>query len=166
MNAAQHPSPLLANNIEMDEEMKTSTPEIEAQNRRVIEAMVEAFRTHDLPAMTRWFAEDGVYKDAIGGGKEGKTYRGKEAIHSVFARQLKLLPTHTFEDAIILVEGNKAHANWTLVMGRNQEYRVRGCDYFELEDGRITLKTAWLKNHIELSVMIVWLRVKELFTKA
>lgn len=143
--------------------LDNSARDTEKQNRRVIEAMVQAFTTHDLPQMTRWFAEDGVYKDAIGGGKEGKTYRGKAAIHSIFAKQLKLLPIHTFEDAIIMVEGNRAHANWTLVLGRNQEYRVRGCDYFELEDGLITLKTAWTKNHIQLGLMIAWLRIKEFF---
>ena len=119
----------------------------EDTNRQTIEAMVDAFVNHDLDAMMALFNDDCRYEDMIGRGKNGQVSVGKQAIRQTFASQIKRLPPHTFENAVIIVSGNQAHANWDLVMGNKSEYRVRGCDYFELQDGKITLKSAWLKNH-------------------
>ena len=138
----------------------------EFQNKQVIEKMVDAFVRHDLDDMMVLFADQCVYQDMSGGGINGKCHYGKEAIRHVFQQQIKLLPKHTFTDPIIIVSGNKAHANWTLILGDEEKplYKVRGCDYFELENGLITLKTAWLKNHIRFITMAAIIQLRELIT--
>lgn len=144
------------------------TPDREAINRRTIKRMVDGFMRHDLDEIMRLFADDSVYEDILGSGPRGKVYKGKKRIREAFRRQFALLPEHTYEDPIIIVNGDQAHANWTLVMGDarqpDRQYRVRGCDYFELEKGTVTLKSAWLKNHQATRFAVLRLRMRELLT--
>jgi len=136
----------------------------ETLNRRVIENMVEGFAKHDIDLIMHQFAEDAVYYDMHGGGVNGQEYLGKEAIRQIFSRYFSALPNHTYEDAKIVVSGDQVHANWNLVVGdfrnKGQLYRTRGSDYFELKDGKVVVKNAWIMNINTLKKVALTARFK------
>jgi ketosteroid isomerase-like protein len=118
--------------------------------RRTIERLVEGFATQDLDGIMSLFAEDAVYCDILGKGRRGDEFHGKAAIRHAIARQFDLGGLHTYEDARIMVEGNRAFASWTLVAGDADDpaaQRFEGIDEFCLNDAaHVTLKKAWLKG--------------------
>ena len=141
----------------MTQEMEATL--LESQNYAVIEQMVEAFSTQDLDRVMSLFSDDADYFDVQGGLNKGNHYRGKSAIRRINKALFERLPPHRYEDAIILVSGNQAHANWTLVVDSpwsSKPIKVNGGDYFELENGKVTLKNAWLqsKGLLRLAVIV------------
>jgi len=122
-----------------------------SSNHGVIEKMVHGYATQDLEAIMPLFADDAVYRDMAGGGIFGKTLRGKAAIRKHFSFYFRyLMPSHTYEDAVIFAEGNRVSADWTLVLGSQlspaRQFRVRGCDSFIVENGKVKEKCAFLKS--------------------
>ena len=143
--------------------LEMSTAE-ELQNKTTIEKMVSAFSEQDIEAIMSLFSTNATYYNVTGLGIMGGTYKGERAIRKIFERQFALLPIHFYDDPIIFVSGNKACANWNLVLGSpdqpDKQYRTRGCDYFELEGGRVTLKNAWLKNNFLTTLYAVVHRIR------
>ncbi|MBV1929783.1 MAG: nuclear transport factor 2 family protein [Gammaproteobacteria bacterium] len=139
----------------------------ETQNQATIEKMVKAFSEQDIEMIMSLFTIDATYYDVTGLGVMGGTFKGEKAIRKIFERQFALLPKHFYDDPIIFVSGNKACANWNLVLGSpdrpGKQYRTRGCDYFELEDGKVTLKNAWIKNGMLLTLNAVVHRIRSKF---
>jgi len=139
--------------------------EQESINRKVIENMVKGFATQDIELIMRQFADNGVYYDMHGAGINGKQYSGKKDIRRIFERYFRIMPSHTYDDAKILISGDQAHANWNLVIGdrgkKKPAYRTRGSDYFELENGKIITKNAWIMNTNTLRWVVLKERAKE-----
>ncbi len=136
----------------------SATQDLEIVNRAVIEQMVEAFSTQDLDRIMKLFGDDAVYYDVQGLKQKGNRYQGKTAIREFNKYLFERLPPHHYEDAIILVNGNQAHANWTLVVDcpwSAAPIRISGGDYFELENGKVTLKNAWLQSKALLRLAVV-----------
>lgn len=140
---------------------------VETQNKTTIEKMVKAFSEQDIDTIMSLFASDATYYNVTGLGIMGGTFKGEKAIRKIFERQFASLPKHFYDDPIIFVSGNKACANWNLVLGSpgrpGNQYRTRGCDYFELEDGKVTLKNAWIKNGMLLTLNAVVHRIRSVF---
>lgn len=137
------------------------------RNHTTVQAMVGAFSAQDLATISDLFAEDAIYHDMLGPGLNGRQYTGRSQITSHFKWLFKLLPSHHYDDAIIITSEDKAHANWTMVLGsqlpEHKRFRVRGSDYFELQHGEISLKQAWIKNLPGLALAIPWIRLQERF---
>ena len=159
MNRTEQASQIGKDKIESDKE---------TVNRIVIEKMVEGFAKHDIDLIMQQFADDAVYYDMHGEGISGQTYRGIKEIRQVFEGYFSSLPNHTYEDAKIVVSGDQVHANWDLVIGdqrkQNQLYKTRGSDYFELKDGKVVVKNAWIMNINKLRIMVMKARLKEFLT--
>ncbi len=139
----------------------------ETQNKATIEKMVKVFSGQDIETIMSLFAIDAIYYNVTGFGVMGGTFKGENAIRRIFERQFALLPTDFYDDPIIFVSGNKACANWNLVLGSpghpGKQYRTRGCDYFELEGGKVILKNAWIKNSLLLTLNAVVRRIRSVF---
>ncbi len=139
----------------------------ETQNKATIEKMVKAFSEQDIETVMSLFATDATYYNVMGLGVMGGAFKGDKAIRRIFERQFALLPKHFYDDPIIFVSDNKACANWNLVLGSpdrpGKQYRTRGCDYFELEGGKVTLKNAWIKNGMLLTLNAVVHRIRAVF---
>ncbi len=157
-----HSASLLVSDINIE-------ADLERVNRSVIEQMVDAFSNQDIDSIMNLFSDDAIYHDMVGSGEQGNSYLGKREIKSHFLENFKMLPQHHYEDAIVLVSGNQAHANWTLVIeGRSEaspSLRVRGCDYFELEEGKVKLKTAWIKNQRGMMLSLAIMRLRSFFDR-
>lgn len=140
---------------------------LDVQNRVTIEKMVDAFSHQNIDAIMDLFSDDAIYHDVQGSKEKGNTYIGKASIRTYYKRIFNIMPTHHYEDATILVNGNQAHANWTLVItpknNTGSVFRMSGGDYFELEGGKVKFKNAWLKNIMAVRLAVLRMKLREIF---
>jgi len=135
---------------------------------RMVEQMVHGYATQDLDAILPLFDDNAVYRDMSGSGEFGNTKHGIEAIKSHFAFYFKyLMPSHSYDDAVIVGEGNRVCASWTLVLGtslkKSSQHRVRGCDFFVIKDGKVVEKCAFLKFSFKTYLAIARIKIMESF---
>ncbi len=133
---------------------------------QVVKKMVEGYSCQDLNAIMPLFAGNAVYRDMVGSNEYGNTLTGHGAIKKHFAFYFKyLMPSHHYEDAIIVGEGNRICASWTLVFGtdldESKQYRVRGCDFFVIEDGKVIEKCAFMKFSFSTYIAMIKLKLIE-----
>lgn len=119
-----------------------------------VRALVAAFGVQDLPTIMAHFAPDAAFCDIQGPGQRGRVHRGRRAIEAAFKRQFDLLGPHTYENATLTANQDFGFAAWTLVLGERaapSSQRFNGIDHFQFDDqGRVTLKESWLKDHARL----------------
>ncbi len=142
-----------------------------SSNHHVIEKMVNGFARQDMEDIMVLFADDAIYQDMSGSGIFGKTMQGKAAIKRHFSFYFKyLMPSHTYEDSVIFAEGNQVCASWTLVLGSrlktSHQHRVRGCDYFLMENGKVKEKSAFIKISLTTYLAVVRIKLLEFFSVA
>lgn len=135
----------------------------------VIEQLVHGYAFQDMKVILKLFDEKAIYQDVSGRGTFGKTRCGTAAIENHFNVYFKyLLPSHTYEDTIIVGEGDKLFASWTLVLGTrlksSSQYRVRGCDFFVVKNGKVIQKSAFLKFSLTTCLAIARIKLIELFS--
>jgi hypothetical protein len=133
---------------------------------QIAEKLVKGYSCQDLDAITPIFSDNAVYRDMVGSGEYGNTLHGVIAIRKHFEFYFKyLMPSHHYEDAIIVGEDNRICASWTLVFGtdleESKQHRVRGCDFFLIEDGKVIEKCAFLKFSFSTYIAMVKLKLLE-----
>ena len=118
-----------------------------AINEAALARVAEGFRTKDIDAILDEFADDGVFELAAGPEPCGERFQGKAAIRTALERMFKG-PGFSLENGSRWIAGDRAVSEWTYVAtsksGRRIE--VRGCDLFELRDGKVTRKDTYLKQ--------------------
>jgi ketosteroid isomerase-like protein len=117
---------------------------------RLLERFGDAWNRHDLEAMMECMADDDcVYLASFGLDEDGTPFVGREAVREGFARYLASFPDGRYEDTRIFVADDRAATEWTFIHTGPDgiEKRVRGCDLFELRDGKIFKKDAFRKDH-------------------
>lgn len=141
-----------------------ATPE-----HQVIEQMVGGFARQDLDAIMALFDENAIYRDMAGIGEHGKTLPNAAAIRRHFSFYFNhLMPSHNYEDTIIIGEGDRICASWTLVFGtnlrRSRQYRVRGCDFFIVRNGKVIEKSAFIKGGFRTYFAMARIKMMEKFS--
>lgn len=136
------------------------------QGHQIVKKMVQGYSCQDLNAIMPMFDDNAVYRDMVGSNEYGNTLYGVAAIRKHFTFYFKyLMPSHHYEDAIIIGEGNRICASWTLVFGsdleESKQHRVRGCDFFLIEDGKVIEKCAFLKFSFSTYIAMVNLKLLE-----
>ncbi len=116
-------------------------------NEATLARVAEGFRTKDIDAILTEFADDGVFELAAGPEPCGERFQGKAAIRTALERMFKG-PDFALENPTRWIAGDRAVSEWTYVAtsksGRRIE--VRGCDLFELRDGKVLRKDTYLKQ--------------------
>jgi hypothetical protein len=136
------------------------------QGHQIVKKMVQGYSCQDLNAIMPMFDDNAVYRDMVGSNEYGNTLYGVAAIRKHFTFYFKyLMPSHHYEDAIIIGECNRICASWTLVFGtdlvESKQHRVRGCDFFLIEDGKVIEKCAFLKFSFSTYIAMVKLKLLE-----
>lgn len=137
-----------------------------SEGHQIVEKMVQGYSCQDLNAIMPLFDGKAVYRDMVGSSEYGNTLYGSAAIKKHFTFYFKyLMPSHHYEDAIIIGEGNRICASWTLVFGSNfeesKQHRVRGCDFFLIENGKVVEKCAFLKFSFSTYFAMAKLKILE-----
>ena len=107
----------------------------------------EAFNRHDVDFIVNSFAEDGVFRNAMGSDGAGLTYKGRTEIRDVFEKLFKNNPDIQWRATAEYVSGNHGVAEWhrtaTTASGEKQDWL--GCDLFTFRDNMIVLKDTFFK---------------------
>jgi ketosteroid isomerase-like protein len=109
--------------------------------------ILAAFNAHDLDAVMAFFADDCSLDMPRGPDPWGRRLLGKAAVRQGLASRFQGLPDVHYGDDRHWVCGNKVVSEW-LLTGTTTEgmaIRVRGCDHYELRDGKVMRKDSYWK---------------------
>jgi ketosteroid isomerase-like protein len=123
-----------------------SEPATEATLREVL----DAFNRHDLDAIMADFADDAVLETPRGADPWGTRFVGREEVRAGLAKRFEGIPdVHYGEDRHFLsAAGDRGASEWLLTgtTTTGERLAVRGCDLWELADGRIVRKDSYWKR--------------------
>jgi ketosteroid isomerase-like protein len=103
---------------------------------------------HDVDRLMTFMAEDCVFESASGPQVCGTRHVGRARVREAFARIFTTFPDVRFVDTRHVVAGDRGLSEWiftgTSTDGRKVE--VGGCDVFTFREGKIALKSSFLKS--------------------
>ena len=113
----------------------------------VLQGFLDAFNAHDVDAIMGFFTEDCVLELPRGPAPGGRRMEGKDQVRVGIQSRLDGLPDARWSDDRHWVSGDRGVSEWTLTGTQpdGQRVEVRGCDLFELADGRIRRKDSFWK---------------------
>src|SRR5687768_2597197 len=113
-----------------------------AESTSPLEGLLDAFNAHDLDAIMAFFTEDCVFDTP-----QGQRLVGKEEVRQGFQARFDGIPDIHYGDDRHFACGDRAVSEWTIrgTRASGGPIEVRGCDLFELTDGKISRKDAFWK---------------------
>ena len=112
-----------------------------------LRTILDAFNAHDLDAIMEFFAEDCTFDMPRGRDPWGERFIGKAAVRQALATRFQGLPDVHYGDDRHWVSGDLGVSEWlltgTTLDGRH--VRVRGCDHWEFQNGKVTRKDSYWK---------------------
>jgi ketosteroid isomerase-like protein len=112
-----------------------------------LQGLLDAFNAHDLDAIMSFFTEDCVFDTPRGPAPGGQRLVGKEQVRQGFQTRFDGIPDIHYGDDRHWACGDRAVSEWTIrgTQATGEPIEVRGCDLFELTDGKISRKDAFWK---------------------
>src|SRR5262245_415973 len=103
---------------------------------------------HDVDALMTFMTDDCVFEGAAGPDVCGTRYEGRERVREAFARVFVTVPDVRFDDAKHFVGGDRGVSEWIFkgTTGSGKTIEVQGCDLFRFRNGKIAVKSSYLKN--------------------
>ena len=118
-------------------------------NTDTLKQILEAFNNHDLDAIMGYFSEDCSFDFPRGTEPWGQRFVGKAQVREALAGRFKGIPdVHYGEDDHWMSEDrSRGVSEWTLTgtTTSGEKLRVRGCDLWEFQDGKVTRKNSYWK---------------------
>lgn len=113
-------------------------------------AYAAAWSRHDLDAIMGMMTPDCIFENSGGPDPWGRRYEGQAAVREAIAEIFEKLPDIRFAHARHFVCGDRAVSEWTLIATGRDGSRIeaRGCDLFELRDGKIFRKDSFRKRRL------------------
>lgn len=108
----------------------------------------EGWNKRDVDVLMTFMADDCVFETAAGPHVHGTRYTGRNRVREGFQNVLAKFPDAQFREARHFVAGDRGVSEWTFT-GTSSDGRVvevNGCDIFTFRDGKIVLKSSYLKN--------------------
>jgi len=103
---------------------------------------------HDVDALMTFMTDDCVFESAAGSEICGTRHVGRTRVREAFARVFAAFPDVRFDDTRHIVAGDRGMSEWvfrgTSTDGKKVE--VNGCDVFTFRDGKIAVKSSYLKT--------------------
>jgi taurine dehydrogenase small subunit len=102
----------------------------------------------DVDVLMAFMADDCVFETAGGPDVCGTRYIGRDRVRAGFENVFAKFPDVQFHDARHFVAGNRGVSEWTFTgtASDGRVVEVNGCDIFTFRDGKIVLKSSYLKN--------------------
>ena len=130
------------------ESKKTNRDQMEITEESM-KRVLDAFNRHDLDAIMEYFTEDCSFDFPRGPEPYGQRFVGKAQVREGLAGRFKGIPdVHYGDDRHwISADGSKGVSEWLLTGTTTAgiQLKVRGCDLWEFQDGRITRKDSYWK---------------------
>jgi steroid delta-isomerase-like uncharacterized protein len=116
---------------------------------QTMKQVLDAFNRHDLDAIMEFFSEDCSFDFPRGPEPWGQRFIGKAQVREALAGRFKGIPdVHYGEDVHwISADGNSGVSEWTLTgtTTAGAKLKVRGCDLWEFQNGKIKRKNSYWK---------------------
>ena len=112
------------------------------KSKAPLQGLLDAFNAHDLDAIMAFFTEDCVFDTP-----RGQRLVGQEQVRQGFQARFDGIPDIHYGDDRHFACGDRAVSELTIrgTQVDGEPIEVRGCDLFELEDGKIRRKDAFWK---------------------
>jgi ketosteroid isomerase-like protein len=116
--------------------------------RELLEEFGEAWNRHDADLLMEYMADDCSYQASFGPELEGRNFVGREAVRDGIQQFFDKYPDGRFVDSEVwVVSPHRGASVWTFVATVDgHETRVRGCDLFEFDGGKVKRKNAFRKQ--------------------
>jgi steroid delta-isomerase-like uncharacterized protein len=132
---------------------KPLTDQTKSQEMTVTEETLKhvlgAFNRHDLDAIMDAFSEDCSFDFPRGPEPWGQRFIGKAQVREALAGRFKGIPdVHYGDDRHwVSADGSKGVSEWTLTGTTTSgiSLKVRGCDLWEFDQGKVTRKDSYWK---------------------
>lgn len=112
-----------------------------------LKSFLEAFNRHDLDKIMTFFGDEPVFDMPRGSEPWGTRALGRTAVRALLATRFEGLPDVHYSEDRHFACGERGVSEW-LLTGTTREgtrIRVRGCDVFEFDSGKITHKDSFWK---------------------
>ena len=108
----------------------------------------EGWNRHDVDRLMTFMADDCVFETAAGPDVCGTRHAGRERVREAFARLFTSFPDVAFRQARHFVAGDRGASEWvfTGTSRDGKKVEVAGCDLFTFREGKIAVKTSFLKS--------------------
>ena len=113
----------------------------------MLKALLDAFNAHDVDAIMSFFTEDCVFDTPRGPAPGGVRLVGKDRVREGIQARFDGIPDIHYGDARHWASGDRGVSEWTIrgTQRSGEPIEVRGCDLFELIDGKISRKDSFWK---------------------
>ena len=103
---------------------------------------------HDVDVLMTFMSDDCVFEAAAGRDACGTRHAGRARVREAFARVFASFPDVRFDDARHFVSGDRGLSEWIFrgTSADGKKVEVNGCDVFTFRDGKIAVKSSYLKN--------------------
>jgi len=114
---------------------------------QILEQVLAAFNRHDAEAIMEFFTDDCVFETPRGPDPWGRRMTGKAEVQAGFEARFAGIPDIHYGQDRHWICGNRAVSEWTITGTdtSGEKVEVRGCDLFELRDGKIARKDSYWK---------------------
>jgi steroid delta-isomerase-like uncharacterized protein len=114
-----------------------------------LKQVLDAFNRHDLDAIMEFFTDDCSFDSPRGNEYFGHRFIGKAQVREGLAKRFTGIPDVHYGDDIhwLSADGTKGVSEWTLTGTTTSgvKLKVRGCDLWEFQNGKITKKNSFWK---------------------
>jgi len=119
-----------------------------------LQAFANAWNRHDVDGLMSFMTDDCVYDTSAGDDVSRTSYEDSDAVRAAFAKVLEILSDAHWGDARHFVSGDRGVSEWvftgTQADGTRKE--VNGCDILTFREGKIAVKSSYLKNRTPIYV--------------
>ena len=112
-----------------------------------LEGLAAAFNAHDIDGVMEFFAEECSLDLPRGPDPHGSRHVGHEEVRRGIMTRFETTPDVHYADVENFAAGNTGMSKWLLTgtTGSGEKVRVRGCDFYTFEDGKVTRKDSYWK---------------------
>jgi len=117
-------------------------------NQKMLEKYAGAWNSHDLDAIMSAMTDDCVFVTNSGGDGFGVQVTGQNDVRAGFAGFFQAYPDVQFNDALICVSGDDGILEATQSRTESDGSKTihRGCDVLKFRDGKIAVKSYYIKT--------------------
>jgi|TARA_B100000749_G_C18269535_1_gene399752 hypothetical protein len=112
-----------------------------------LQRFADAWTEHDIDLLMSFMSVDPVFQLSSGPDMDGTRYTGFKNVKQGFQAMLDKFPDGKWVEASHFVVGDRGVSEWTFTTKGSDgiENKVRGCDIFTFEEGKISVKNSFRK---------------------
>lgn len=121
--------------------------ELANANLEIMRRLFDAFNDHDLDKVMSYFSDHCTLDMPRGPEAWGARYVGKSAVRGGLATRFEMVPDVHYSDGRHWATDNMGVSEWLLTgtSPAGSPIRVRGCDHYEFDAGKVVRKDSYWK---------------------